>query len=180
MSFFLKDFVQIKSTIDGFYVYCYLNNITIKDSTMACPNRVFMISDKNVVKINTLTIGTQYRRMMVLHVNISNIFIIYKIYFQNYDPILDGEMTRIYFGDLFDFWKEMDNNLNKWHIDLENLKKNPHNIAVQSNSSLIDQKQLIEYCVLGFIFFIAIVLIIIVVYLIKKNNFEKNQFHSVN
>jgi hypothetical protein len=57
--FVKSDAIQISSTIDGWFIYCFLSEITIGNVQMKCPNSVIGIPENSVIKIANKTIGSE-------------------------------------------------------------------------------------------------------------------------
>jgi hypothetical protein len=48
--FVKSDAIQVSSTIDGWFIYCFLSEITIGNIQMKCSNSVIGIPENSVIK----------------------------------------------------------------------------------------------------------------------------------
>ena len=56
-----KDFLQFKSTPDGYLIFCYGGNITINHASLPCPKYPFRVADNVEVKYIIFFIKTVFK-----------------------------------------------------------------------------------------------------------------------
>ena len=103
-----REFIQIKTTTDGNFIYCYPSTIIVDNSQIRCENNVLKISLHSKIEIDERELWTDVVKISLV---------------KGYNSVLNHVANRKFFKTSNEFYKEIEEDLKVDEKDLKIMAK---------------------------------------------------------